>query len=128
DVDPELTLIGRSADCAVRVKGEGISRKHARVVADGDELFLEDLGSTNGTFVNGARVARHPLADGDKIQMGEQTILKFGYHDPVEETFQRQMYESALRDGLTRIFNRKYVLDRLESELTFVDRHKLPLP
>ena len=83
----------------------------------------EDLGSTNGTFCNGLKVDRKELADGDKILVGSTTILKFTYHDNLDEIFQKQMYESALRDGLTKVFNKKYFTDRLESEFTFAIRH-----
>jgi diguanylate cyclase (GGDEF)-like protein len=78
--------------------------------------------------VNGKRVEGSLLlTDGDKIQVGSTTILKFTYHDQLDESFQRQMYESALRDGLTKAFNKKYFLDRLESELRFAKRHGTPL-
>ena len=59
------------------------------------------------------------LKTGDKILVGSTTILKFTYHDNLDEIFQKQMYESALRDGLTKAFNKKYFTDRLESEFTF---------
>ena len=62
---------------------------------------------------------RQALSDGDKILLGSTTILKFSYHDKLDEMFQRQMSESALRDGLTKAFNKRYFSDRLESELTF---------
>ena len=82
--------------------------------------MLEDLGSTNGTFCNGAARARgSALADGDKILLGSTTILKFSYQDQLDETFQRQMSESALRDGLTHAYNKRYFIERLESELQY---------
>jgi diguanylate cyclase (GGDEF)-like protein len=109
------------------VLDDGVSRRHASIRLVGGEMVVEDLGSRNGTFVNGARIARHQLSDGDKIQVGSTTILKFTYHDHLDETFQQQMYESALRDGLTRAFNKKYFLDRIESEFRFARRHRVPL-
>ena len=90
-------------------------------------MIVEDLSSTNGTFCNGIRIDRRELSDGDKIMVGSTTILKFTYHDNLDEVFQRQMYESSLRDGLTRAFNKKYFTDRLESEFTFAIRHTSPL-
>ena len=54
-------------------------------------------------------------------------MLKFTYHDSLDELFQRQMYESALRDDLTKTFNKKYFTDRLESEYAFAMRTKSPL-
>jgi two-component system, cell cycle response regulator len=126
-IDHNKTVIGRGQKAEVRLLDDGISREHARVVVEGNKIFLEDLGSTNGTFCNGLKVDRKELADGDKILVGSTTILKFTYHDNLDEIFQKQMYESALRDGLTKAFNKKYFTDRLESELTFALRHGSPL-
>src|SRR5579871_1349925 len=121
------TVIGRAAQAHVKVIDEGISRNHARIVHQGDGLYIEDMGSKNGTWANGARITRHRLSDGDKIQVGETTILKFTYHDKLDENFQRQMYESALRDGLTKIFNKKYLVDRLDAEFSYAARHRTAL-
>jgi len=126
-VDGDKTVIGRGQKAQVRLLDDGISREHAQVVVEGNRIFLEDLGSTNGTFCNGLKVDRRELCDGDKILVGSTTILKFTYHDNLDEIFQKQMYESALRDGLTKAFNKKYFTDRLESELTFSLRHQSPL-
>jgi len=123
----ESTIIGRGTQADIHVVDDGISRRHAEVVHVGDKILIRDLGSTNGTFCNGERVTEFALSDGDKIQVGSTTILKFTFHDSLDETFQRQMYESALRDGLTKIFNKKYFLDRLESEFAYSVRHKSPL-
>jgi len=126
-VDGNKTIIGRGQKAQVRLLDDGISREHAQLVTEGNKIFLEDLGSTNGTFCNGLKVDRRELCDGDKILVGSTTILKFTYHDNLDEIFQKQMYESALRDGLTKAFNKKYFTDRLESELTFALRHESPL-
>jgi two-component system cell cycle response regulator len=123
----ESTVIGRGNQADIHVVDDGISRRHAEIVHTGDEMLVRDLGSTNGTFCNGERVTEQTLQDGDKIQIGSTTILKFTFHDSLDESFQRQMYESALRDGLTKIFNKKYFLDRLESEFAYAVRHKTPL-
>jgi diguanylate cyclase (GGDEF)-like protein len=77
----------------------------------------------NGERVEGAR----RLRDGDKIQIGSATVLKFTFHDDYDETFQRRMFESSLRDPLTRAFNKRYLLGRLESEFRFAARHAAPL-
>ena len=123
----EKTVMGRGDKVDVRLFDEGISREHAQLVQQGEKVFLEDLGSTNGTFCNGTRVQRQALAHGDKILLGSTTILKFSYHDKLDEMFQRQMSESALRDGLTKTFNKRYLSERLESEFTYATRHSTPL-
>jgi diguanylate cyclase (GGDEF)-like protein len=67
------------------------------------------------------------LVDGDKLQVGSTTILKFSYQDEVEEQFQKQLYDSATRDGLTGAFNKKYFADQLKTEFAFCYRHNTPL-
>jgi diguanylate cyclase (GGDEF)-like protein len=123
----ERSTLGRGDRTDIRVLDDGVSREHAAIERDGGKMVLVDLGSTNGTFCNGLKVDRRELVDGDKILVGSTTILKFTYHDNLDEMFQRQMYESALRDGLTKAFNKKYFTDRLESEFTFATRHASPL-
>ncbi|MFH0899943.1 MAG: GGDEF domain-containing protein [Pseudomonadota bacterium] len=119
-------VIGRGPT-DIQIPDEGISRRHAEIQEHDGEVVINDLGSRNGTFVNGDKIERQVLHDGDKIRVGSTTILKFTYHDRLDESFQRQMYEAALRDGLTKAFNRKYFLDRLESEFRFAKRHSVPL-
>ena len=127
-IEGEKTVIGRGQKAQIRLLDDGISREHAQLVILNDRVVLQDLGSTNGTYCNGLKVeANKELVDGDKILVGSTTILKFTYHDNLDEIFQKQMYESALRDGLTKAFNKKYFTDRLESEFTFATRHVAPL-
>src|SRR5688500_5394728 len=94
----EVTL-GRSSEAHFQVEDDGISRKHAKVLqGPNGEYQLIDLGSTNGTFLNGNKVNVAKLKDGDKIQMGNNTVLKFSLQDQLEEQYQRSIYESATRD------------------------------
>ncbi len=121
------TVVGRASNATVRLNDDGISRRHARIVNEGGTLFIEDLNSANGTVVNGSPVAKQRLEDGDKIRLGPTTILKFGYQDEIEENFQQKMYDAALRDGLTRAYNKKFFLDRLDTELAYARRHQADL-
>jgi DNA-binding winged helix-turn-helix (wHTH) protein len=67
-------LVGRSVDCGVRLDSTDVSRRHARIMITDDRATIEDLGSTNGTFVNGIRVtAPVPLADGMTVGFGSIT-------------------------------------------------------
>jgi len=117
-------VIGRADSAQVRVLDDGISREHAAVERDAGKNVLVDLGSTNGTFCNGTRIAkRQDLVDGDKISIGASTILKFTYQDQVDERYQKRLFESSLRDGLTATFNRRYFVDRLNTEMRFAARH-----
>jgi two-component system, cell cycle response regulator len=123
----ERTIIGRGQKAEVRMVDDGVSREHCEIVLQGEKAVLRDLGSTNGTFCRGTRIESYALEDGDKILVGSGTVLKFTYHDTLDEVFQRQMYESALRDDLTKIFNKKYFTDRLESEFAYSLRQRLSL-
>jgi diguanylate cyclase (GGDEF)-like protein len=126
-IDGEL-VIGRDAECGLSLPHDrGVSREHAKLVALGDGALLVDLGSTNGTFVDGVSVKEKLLVEGDKIRVGQTTVLKFVRYDEAELRMQRRLVDEALRDGLTRIFNRRYFMERLDSELGFGDRHGTPV-
>jgi diguanylate cyclase (GGDEF)-like protein len=121
-------IIGRDIDANLRLaEDEGVSRRHARVTPVAEGALLADLGSQNGTFVDGDKVSERVLKEGMKIRVGQTTVLKFARYDAVEEAAQRQLLESALRDGLTRAFNRRYFLERLGAEIRFAERHAQPL-
>lgn len=66
--------IGRMADCGVQLTDPNVSRHHAEVRPTGDGFTIADLGSTNGTKVNGARVSERALRDGDEIMVGATTM------------------------------------------------------
>lgn len=121
------TVIGRASNATIRLNDDGISRRHARLIQLSDQVLLEDLKSANGTLVNGEAIVQRPLQDGDKIRLGSTTILKFTYHDHLDESFQQQMYDAALRDGLTKAYNKKYFLNRLDGEIAYARRHRADL-
>ena len=78
DVGAAEVTIGRQAQCDVQVQGTLVSRWHARIVWTGKAYIVEDLGSTNGTFVNGERVVKaHALRSGDRLQLGDQVEFVF---------------------------------------------------
>jgi diguanylate cyclase (GGDEF)-like protein len=89
--------------------------------------MAQDLGSANGTYVDGEKITAQPLADGVKLRIGETTVFRFTRYDRAEEAAQRQLLEEALRDGLTGAFNRRYFMQRLEAEVRYADRHRQSL-
>src|SRR3990167_8384563 len=94
-------VMGRAPDTQLQCEDDGISRKHCKItMAPNGHFQLVDLGSTNGTFLNGIKVNVATLQDGDKIQIGANTVVKFSIQDQLEEQYQRSIYESATRDGL----------------------------
>ena len=117
-VEGPSVVIGRADDANLVVDETGVSRRHARIGrTPTGGFYVEDLASTNGTFVGAARVGISSLDRGDLLQLGPYLRVRFAIVDPVEEALYRQLYESSVRDPLTRVFNRKYLADRLFAEI-----------
>ena len=124
----ETVMLGRSPECTFAFDDASLSRVHARVMRVGAEYFLRDEGSRNGTFVNNIKLERpQALRNGDRIQLGLSTLLRFSLADAEEEAALRKVYEAAILDGLTGIYNRKYFEDRIVTELSHAQRHGTPL-
>ena len=87
-IGPHGVTIGRLPNNHIVIDNPAISGVHARVVRDGPRCILEDLQSTNGTFVNEKAVTRHELRSGDVVLIGKHTLLFDGRasEEPVEET------------------------------------------
>lgn len=75
NLDKESTTIGRKAVNDIQIDNLAVSGTHAKVLALGRDCFLEDMESTNGTYVNGDRVTKHVLKHGDKIMIGKHQLL-----------------------------------------------------
>jgi Protein of unknown function (DUF3662)/FHA domain len=70
-----LTILGRGTDCDLRLVDPGVSRHHAELRIEDGQVVLVDLGSTNGTFVNGQPVRRVVLTDGTRVTLGRTTLV-----------------------------------------------------
>ena len=70
-----VTVIGRGSDAGLRLADQAVSRRHAEIRVGGGEAVLNDLHSTNGTTVNGARITTTRLADGDEVRLGETLLI-----------------------------------------------------
>jgi two-component system cell cycle response regulator len=126
-IETDTVIIGRVDDAQVSIHDEGVSRKHARITIEGLKFLLEDLGSTNGTFVNGNRIPGPTLLkEGDDISIGGTTILRFAMRDEIEEQLQARLYDLATRDPLTQAFNRRHFEERLSAEWAWGARHDRP--
>lgn len=124
ELNAPCLVIGRSREVDIQIADAGLSRRHAQVMRRQDGFYIEDLGSTNGTFYNGERLnTPHKLEDGSRIQIGENTVLRFGLQDRLEQEAARQMYEMTVRDPLTRLHNRRYLDERIQSEFAYAIRH-----
>lgn len=120
-------VIGRRDDADVPLRDDGISRRHAGVRVEGEGAVIRDLGSVNGTYVDGARVEEARLVNGSRISIGGATTLKFAYTDELEARWQLKLAESALQDPLTGLSNRRHLEERLAAEIAAAQRHARPL-
>jgi predicted component of type VI protein secretion system len=91
----DMTVIGRREDCDLRIPLGEVSRKHCRILRDGDSLKLEDLGSSNGTFLNGTRVQEALLSPGDTIQVGPVVFVLQIDGQPSDDELRPVMMEAA---------------------------------
>ena len=92
------TVVGRAPECALRLDESGLSRQHARLVPTGEGVQVEDLGSTNGSFINGKRVQRGFAGPGDEV--GFDT-LRFRVTAPGQQDSTPVRVEPAARPGIS---------------------------
>ncbi len=74
-VTESKTVLGRRQDCHLRIPTRDISRQHCAVLLDKNKVMAKDLGSSNGTFVNGKRIAEIELKPGDRLRLGPVTFI-----------------------------------------------------
>src|SRR5215471_1759099 len=120
-------VIGRGSDCAIQIDRDSVSRRHAKIVKNGKGGWkVQDLGSTNGTYVGGEPVKEQVLRDGDLLKIGS-TIFKFLSGGSVEQSYFEEIYRMTIIDGLTEAFNKRYFMEYLERELARCGRYGRPL-
>lgn len=118
---------GRVRSCEIYFNCSNISREHASFKVNGSgETTVIDMGSTNGTLVNGKRITERILRDGDRISMGN-VILRYSLKDNLEFDLQQDLYHKATRDPLTGAFNKRYFMEVFQKEFSYHRRHDKPL-
>lgn len=124
---PEF-IIGRGSDCQLVLLDTEVSRQHALIKPHVEGTYMiQDMGSTNGTFVNDLRVERHRLLDaGDLIKIGS-SIIKFLSSDHIEAQYHETLYSMMISDGLTGAHNKRFFLEVIEREMVRSQRHRRPL-
>ena len=117
-IELESVVLGRGANADIVLDEPSVSREHARVTRDPEgAYFIEDLGSTNGTFLAGRPIQRARLKSGDRLQIGCEHSFRFALVDEEEETLQRKLYESSMRDTLTGLVNRGSLFEQLATAI-----------
>lgn len=121
----EKKTFGRDPACSISIAEAGVSRRHAELVRSDTGFRITDTGSTNGTFVNDEPISSHDLATGDNIRVGSH-IFKFLATGSMEAKYHETVYGMMTRDALTQAFNKQYLLDAIENEISRVNRHRRP--
>jgi diguanylate cyclase (GGDEF)-like protein len=120
----EAVTIGRASECALSLQHPSVSRHHCEISRDGNRYFLEDLGSTNRTYLNGKAIRREELHDGDQISVGNNAI-KFFTGSSLEAKYHDELIDLAIYDSLTGFYNRRHFRTLLDEE---IDRAKGTVP
>lgn len=115
--------VGRGSDNQIILEGDSVSRRHAHWERRGDNWWVVDDGSTNGTYVNDDLIARqHLLQNGDRIKIGG-IIFKYLSGEDVESQYHEEIYKMTIIDGLVQIYNKRFLYEALEREITRARRH-----
>ncbi len=105
----ELT-VGRAPGNTIRLRYGDVSRVQARVkVSASGKVEMTDLGSTNGTYVNGRKQLFRALREGDKIQFGEKTVFRFAFYDELDRDFQERLFGASVLDKETSTLSRDHL-------------------
>ncbi|MGE6761156.1 diguanylate cyclase [Corallococcus interemptor] len=119
--------IGRDQHNHIVVDLDNVSRRHARIWTRQGKTFVEDLQSTNGTYLNDREVLQaQPLRSGDLVKVGG-SIFKFLDGDNIETQYHETIYTLTIADGLTGINNKRYFLEYLEREMGRSHRYQRTL-
>ena len=120
-------IVGRDSEAGFVVSRSSVSRQHARLYRDDNGAWwVEDLNSTNGTFVNENRIKHQQLSDADQVRFGD-AIYKFLSGSNIESAYHEAIHNMAIQDGMTGIHNKRYFMEFLEREIAVCVRHSHPL-
>jgi len=119
-------VLGRGNDCDIRINDHSVSRRHARIQPGADGYYAVDLQSTNGTFVNDRPASICKLTDGDYLRVGN-CIYRFLAGGNVETEYHEEIYRLTIIDALTETYNKRYLLEFLDRELSRSERYTRPL-
>lgn len=125
-LDSDEIVVGRGADCDIQIDRDSVSRRHARLFRTENGWSVEDLGSTNGSYINDQPVDRSNLRDSDFLKVGA-AIFKFLSGSGIESAYHEEIYRLTIIDALTGAHNKRYFLEFLEREIARCTRYGRPL-
>lgn len=112
------TIVGRSPECNIPLEFQGVSRKHFKAtISSNDNCTIEDLGSSNGTFLNNTKIVNSiNVQKGDMVKLGS-IALKYLPKGDTERLTYDKLHEEANTDGLTKCYNKMYFNNKLDLEV-----------
>jgi two-component system, cell cycle response regulator len=115
--------LGRAWEAEARIEDDSISRLHAQIDSEQGKFIITDLGSGNGTFVNGERIISAELRDGSVVQLGSRVTFRFSVVQEDEQRALSSLQNLGQHDPLTGVYNRRHLERHLAAELAFAERH-----
>lgn len=131
-LEREEIILGRALEADVRINDAKTSRRHAKInkVLNAEtseiEYVLTDLNSKNGTLLNGQKIDREILQNGDKIQIGEY-LLRFELLDEIDREYQRQIRRLLSHDDLTGLLSSRSFFSELRRETARAEQKNTPI-
>lgn len=123
DLDEGKLSIGRSSKSDIQIDHDSVSRQHVRITVTEGQAEIEDVGSTNGTFLNDESLeGRVQLRNNDLIKVG-RTVFKFIAHNNIEAAYHDEIYRLTTVDGLTQVNNRRSFDEAIEREISRCRRY-----
>lgn len=127
DIGEAPVQVGRAEEADLLISHNSVSRRHCEIRREGTTHLIRDLGATNITRLNDAKlVAEQTLKDGDQITVGE-SILKFISQDSLEARYHEEIYQLATHDALTELCNRRHFCEIADKEIGRAIRHQRAL-
>jgi diguanylate cyclase (GGDEF)-like protein len=120
------TTVGRSSKADIVLKDNRISGIHCLIDNIRGRIFIEDQGSTNGTYKNGHRVKREAVTTNSNLQIG-RTVMKIEYKNTSEVEFENELIRKATTDPSTGILNKSYFMTRAHEEIALAARTDSPV-
>jgi pSer/pThr/pTyr-binding forkhead associated (FHA) protein len=96
ETDKEVITIGRNVKNDIQIDNLSVSKQHARIVKHQGKYFIEDMKSTNGTYLNEKKIAKEKLANNDVITIGKHTLLAILEKKPVESSEQDMINDTMM--------------------------------
>ncbi|MFK5892992.1 MAG: GGDEF domain-containing protein [Pseudomonadota bacterium] len=118
--------IGRGSDADFVINDELISRIHIKITLIANTFMIEDIGSTNGTFIEGNRIEKFTTIPGSVVHIGESKLV-FSLKSEAQIDTEKELYKAATTDDLTKLSSRLWFMKRADDEMLYAQNKGLPV-